>query len=201
MTWAGATAEECERMTKCMVRMDRLYIPEIDGLRLEYLSMKSPKSPDTAPVMPIDDSDSSSDTSSGSSGDDSDFAEEEPGTPYSSSDSSRTIGYTPPQFDHEANNPGSTQDMAIVIDDEEEDSPLCSPGQNMDVIDLTEDNEDIEPMSQPEILIQSEGSRKRKANDCATYQHPLIEFEAKGKLPFNLSFLILGLSNVLLNIR
>ena len=200
MTWAGATAEECERMTKCMVRMNRLYIPEVDGFRLEYLSMKLPKSPDTAPVMPIDDSDSSSDTSSGSSGDDSDFAEEEPGSPYSS-DSSRTIGYTPPQFDHEANNPGSTQDMAIVIDDEEEDSPLCSPGQNMDVIDLTEDTEDIEPMSQLEILIQSEGSRKRKANDCATYQHPLIEFEAKGKLPFNLSFLILGLSNVLLNIR
>ena len=99
-----------------------------------------------------------------------------------------------PQFDFEANSPGSTQDMAIVIDDEEEDSPLCSPGQNMDVIDLTEDNEDMEPTPQPEILIQSEGSRKRKANDCATYQHPLIEFEAKGKLPFNLSFLILGLS-------
>ena len=182
MTWAGATSEECEKMTKCMVRMNRVYIPTVDGFKLEYLSMKLPKSPDTAPVMPIDDSDSSSDTSSGSSGDYSDFVEDEPGSPCSS-DSSRTIEYTPPQFDHEANNPGSTQDMAIVIDDEEEDSPLCSLGQNMDIIDLTEDTEDIEPMSQPEFLIQSEGSRKRKANDCATYQHPLIEFEAKGKLP------------------
>ena len=189
MIWAGATTEECERMTKCMVRMNRLYIPEVNGFRLEYLSMKLPKSPDTAPVMPIDDSDSSSDTSSGSSGDYSDFAEEEPGSPYSSSDSSRIIGYdTPTQFDFEANSPGSTQDMAIVIDDEEEDSPLCSPGQNMDVIDLTEDNEDMEPTPQPEILIQPEESRKRKANDCATYQHPLIEFEAKGKLLLNYPF-------------
>ena len=111
MTWAGATPEECEKMTKCMVRMNRLHIPEVDGFRLEYLSMKLPKSPDTAPVMLIDDSDSSSDTSSGSSGDYSDFAEEEPGSPYSSSDSSRTIGYTPTQFGFEANSPGSTQNM------------------------------------------------------------------------------------------
>ena len=93
--------------------------------------------------------------------------------------------------------------MAIVIDDEEKDSLLCSPGQNMDVIDLTEDT-DMEPTSQPETLVKPESSnfeerRKRKAND--TYHHPLIEFEATGKLPFNLSFLILGLSNVLLNIR
>ena len=184
MTWAGATPEECDRMTKCMSQNEQNIHPKVDGFRLEYLSMKLPKSPDTAhlscqlmtqihhqihlvdlQVITVI------------------LSEEEPGSPYSSSDSSRTIEYTPPQFDIEANNPGSTQDMAIVIDDEEEDSPLCSPGQNMDVIDLTEDTEDMEPTSQPEILIQSEGSRKRKANDCATYQHPLIEFEAKGKLP------------------
>ena len=54
----------------------------------------------------------------------------------------------------EANSPGSTQDMAIVIDDEEEDSPLCSPGQNMDVIDLTEDTE-MDPTPQPETLISA----------------------------------------------
>ena len=190
MTWAGATPEECEKMTKCRVMAKRLNIPEVDGFRLEYLSMKLPKSPDTASILPIDDSDSSSDTSSESSGDYSDFTEEEPGSPNSSSDSSRTIEYTPPQSDFEANSPGSTQDMAIVIDDEEEDSPLCSPGQNMDVIDLTEDT-DMEPTSQPETLFQPESSnfeerRKRKANDIDTYHHPLIEFEATGKLLFNL---------------
>ena len=162
--------------------------------------MKLPKSPVTTPVLPIDASDSASDTSSGSSGDYSDLSEEEPGSPSPSSDYSRTIGYTPPQSDFEANSPGSTQDMAIVIDDEE-DSPLCPPGQNLDVIDLTKDT-DMELSSQPESLIQLESSnfeegRKRKANDIDTYHHPLIEFEATGKLLLNLSFLILGLSYVL----
>ena len=186
MTWAEATPEECEKMTKCRVSMNRLIIPEVEGFKLEYLSMKLPKSPVTTPVLPIDDSDSSSDTSSGSSGDYSDFAEEGPGSPSSSSDSSRTIGYTPSQSDFEANSPGSTQDMAIVIDDEEEDSPLCLPGQNLDVIDLTKDT-DMELSSQPESLIQPESSnfeerRKRKTNDSDTYHHPYIEFEATGKL-------------------
>ena len=134
MTWAGATPEECEKMTKCRVMAKRLNIPGEDGFRLEYLSMKLPKSPVTAPVLPIDDSDSSTDTSSGSSGDYSDFTEGEPGSSNSSSDYSRTIEYTPPQSDLEVNSPGSTQDMVIVIDEEEEDSPLCLPGQNMDVM-------------------------------------------------------------------
>ena len=107
-SWAEGTAEKYEKMTKLRVSMNRLIIPEFEGFRLEYLSMKLPKSPVTTPVMPIEDSDSSSDTSSGSSGDYSDFAEEEPGNPSSSSDSSRTIGYTPPQSDYEANSPGST---------------------------------------------------------------------------------------------
>ena len=157
MTWAEANAKEWEKMFTCMVRMNRIIIPEVDGFKLEYLSKKLPKSPVTTPVPPRDDSDSSSDTSSGSSGDYSDFAEEEPGSPNSSSDSSRTIGYTPPQSDFEANSPGSTQDMAIVIDDEEEDSPLCPPGQNLDVIDLTKDT-DMELSSQPETLFQPESS-------------------------------------------
>ena len=78
--------------------------------------------------------------------------------------------------------------MAIVIDDEEEDSPLCPPGQNLDVIVLTKDT-DMELSSQPESLIQPESSnfeegRKRKANDIDTYHHPLIEFKATGKLLF-----------------
>ena len=125
------------------------------------------------------------------------MTEEEPGSPNSSSDSSRTIGYTAPQSDFEADSPGSTQDMAIVIDDEEEDSPLCPPGQNLDVIDLTKDT-DMEFTSQPETMFQPESSnfeerRKRKANDIDTYHHPLIEFEGTGKLLFNSSFLILGL--------
>ena len=56
----------------------------------------------------------------------------------------------------------------------------------------------MELTSQPETLFQPESSnfeerRKRKANDIDTYHHPLIEFEATGKLLFNLSFLILGL--------
>ena len=150
--------------------------------------MKLPKSPVTTPVMPIEDSDSSSDTSSGSSGDYSDFAEEEPGSPSSSSDSSRTIGYTPPQSDFEANSPGSTQDMAIVIDDEEEDRSFFPPGQKCDVIDLTKDT-DMD-MIQPESS-NLEERRKRKANDIDidTYRHPYIEFEATGKLLLNLSFL------------
>ena len=84
----------------------------------------------------------------------------------------------------EASSPGSTQDMAIVIDDEEEDSPLCPYGQNMDTIDLTEDTE-MDLTSQPEIQpgpSNVEGGRKRKANDLDTYHHPMIEFEATGKL-------------------
>ena len=137
------------------VSMNRLVIPKVEGFRLEYLSMKLPKSPVTTPVLPIDVSDSASDTSSGSSGDYSDLSEEEPGSPSPSSDSSRTIGYTPPQSDFEANSPGSTQDMAIVIDDAEEDSPIWPPGQNLDVIDLTKDT-DMELSSQPESLIQPE---------------------------------------------
>ena len=87
--------------------------------------MKLPKSPVTTPVLPNDELDSSSDTSSGSSGDYSDFVNEGQDSPNSSSDSSKTIGYTSPQSDFEANSPGSTQDMAIVIDDEEDDGPLC----------------------------------------------------------------------------
>ena len=108
MTLAEATSEECEKMTKCRVRMNRLKIPEVEGFRLDYLSMKLPKSPVTTPVLPNDESDSSSGTSSGSSGDYSDFADEGPDSPSASSDSSRTIGYTPPQSDFEANSPGST---------------------------------------------------------------------------------------------
>ena len=177
--------------------MNRLNIPVVDGFRLEYLSMKLPRSPVTTPDESDYDSDISSDTSSGSSGGVSDFPEEEPGSPNSSNDSSMTIGYTPPDSDMEANSPGSTQDMAIVIDDEEEDSPLCSYGQNMDVIDLTEDTE-MDPTPQPETLCQPGSSnfeerRKRKANDIDTYHHPLIEFEATGKLLVTLSFLILEL--------
>ena len=167
--------------------------------------MKLPKSPVTTPVLPIDDSDSSSDTSSGLSGDYSDFADEDPDSPNSSSDSSRTIGYTPPESDFEATSPGSTQDMAIVIDDEEEDNPLYPPSQNLDVIDLTKDT-DNELTPQFETMFQPESSnfeerRKRKANDIDTYHHPLIEFEATGKLLLILSFLILGLSHVLWYIR
>ena len=167
MTWAGATPLECEQMTKCRVMAKKLNIPEVDGFRLQYLSMKLKKDLVTAPILPIYDSDSLSDTSSGSSGDYNDFNGEEPGSPNSSSDSSRTIGYTPAQSGLEANSPGSTQDMAIVIDDEEEDSPLCSPGQNMDVIDLTKDT-DMEQIPQSETLFQPESSnfeerRKRKA--------------------------------------
>ena len=150
------------------------------------------RSPSITPNESDYDSDISSDTSSGSSGGVSDFPEEEPGNPYSSSDSSMTIEYTPPPSDMEANSPGSSQDMAIVIDDEEEDSPLCTPGQNMDVIDLTEDT-DMDPIPQPETPIQPESSNseeRRKANIIDTYHHPLIEFEATGKSPFNLSILI-----------
>ena len=161
--------------------------------------MKVPKSPDTTPVLPMDDSDSSSDTSSGSSGDYSDFAEEEPGSPSPSSDSSRTIGYTPPQSDFEANSPGSTQDMAIVIDDEEEDSPLYPPGQNFDVIDLTTDT-DVD-MIQPRSSNLEERRSKEANVEIDTYHHPYIEFEATGKLLLKLSFLILGLSYVLYYIR
>ena len=151
--------------------------------------------------MPSGDSDSSSDTSSGSSGDYSDFAVEDPDSPNSSSDFSRTIGCTPPQSDFKTNSPGSTEDLAIVIDDEEEDSPLCPPGQNLDVIDLTKDT-DMEQTPQSENLFQSESSnfeerRKSKANDFDTYHYALIEFEATAKLLFNVSFLSLGLSHVL----
>ena len=198
MRWAGATSEECEKMTKCRVRMDRLKIPEVEGFRLEYLSMKLPKSPVATPVLPNDESDSSSDTSSGSSAAFSDFADEGPDSPSASSDSLRSIGYTPPQSDFEANSPGSTQDIAIVIDDEEEDGPLCPPGQNLDVIDLTKDT-DMEPTSQSESA-NFEG-RKRKANDIDTYHHPLIEFEATSKLLSILSFLIPEQSSVFQNIR
>ena len=164
--------------------MDRLNVPKVNGFNLEYLSMKLSRSPDTTPTEYDYYSDISSDTSSGSSGDIRDFAEEEPGSPNSSIDSSMTIRNTPPLSDMEASSPGSTQDMAIVIDDEEEDSPLCLYGQNMDMIDLTEDTE-MDPTPQPEIQPGSsnlEEGRKRKANDLDTYHHPMIEFEATGKL-------------------
>ena len=147
MTWAGANIENCERMTQFRVLVRKLDNSEIDESQLQDFD----RSPSTTPNESDYDSDISSDTSSGSSGGDSDFPEEEPGSPNSSNDSSITIEYTPPNSDMEANSPGSTQDMAIVIDDEEEDSPLCSPGQNMDVIDLTEDT-DMDPIPQPETL-------------------------------------------------
>ena len=193
MSWADATPEECKKMTKCLVRMNRMNIPKVDGFRLEYLSMKLSRSPDATPNESDYDSDISSDTSSGSSGGVSDFPEEEPGSPYFSNDSPMTIGHTPFDSDMEANSPGSTQDMAIVIDDEEEDSPICSYGQNMDVIDLTEDTE-MDPTPQPEPESSNvEEKRKRRANDLDTYHHPLIEFEATGKLLNILSLLILEL--------
>ena len=121
-------------------------------------------------------------------------AEEEPGSPNSSIDSSMTIRNTPPLSDMEASSPGSTQDMAIVIDDEEEDSPFCPYGQNMDMINLTEDTE--MDFTQPEIQpgpSNLEEGRKRKANDFDTYHHPMIEFEATGKLLNILSLFILEL--------
>ena len=195
VSWAEATPVECEKMTKCLVRMDRLNVPKVDGFNLEYLSMKLSRSPDTTPIESDYYSDISSDTSSGSSGDIGDFAEEEPGSPNSSIDSSMTIRNTPPLSDMEASSPGSTQDMAIVIDDEEEDSPLCQYGQNMDVIDLTEDTEmdfTPQPEIQPGPSNVGEG-RKRKANDLDTYHHPMIEFEATGKLLNILSLFILEL--------
>ena len=83
-------------MTKVRVLSKKLDIPEIDGYKLQYLSMKLKKDPVTTCIVPDYDSDSSSDTSNGSSGDYSDFAEEDSNTPSSSSDLSRTIGYTPP---------------------------------------------------------------------------------------------------------
>ena len=183
VSWAEATPVECEKMTKCVVRMDRLNVPKVDGFNLEYLSMKLSRSPDTTPIESDYYSDISSDSSSGSSGDLGDFAEEEPGSPNSSIDSSMTIRNTPPLSDMEASSPGSTQDMAIVIDDEEEDGPFCPYGQNMDMIDLTEDTE--MDCTQPEIQpgpSNLEEGRKRKANDFDTYHHPMIEFEATGKL-------------------
>ena len=194
VSWAEATPQECEKMTKCLVRMNRLNIPKVDGFKLEYLSMKLSRSPAATPNESDYDSDISSDTSSGSSGGVSDFPEEEPGSPNSSNNSSMTIECTPPDFDMEANSPGSTEDMAIVINDEEEDSLLCSPGQHLDMIDLTEDTE-MDPTPQLETLCQPGSSfeerGKRKANDIDTYHHPLIEFEATGKLLVILSFLIL----------
>ena len=192
VSWAGANVEDCERMTQF-----RVLVRKLDNSEIESQLQNFDRSPSTTPNESDYDSDISSDTSSGSSGGVSDFPEEEPGSPNSSNDSSMTIGYTPPLSDMEANSPGSTQDMAIVIDDEEEDSPLCSPGQNMDVIDLTEDTE-MDPTPQPETPFQPGSSnfeerRKRKANDIDTYHHPLIEFEATGKLLVTLSFLILDL--------
>ena len=62
----------------------------------------------------------------------SDFTDEEPSSPNSSSDSSRTIGNTPPQSDFETSSLESTQDMAIVINDDEEDKLLCPPGHRLD---------------------------------------------------------------------
>ena len=200
VSWAEGTPEECEKMTKLMVRMDRLNMPKVDGFNLEYLSMKLSRSPDTTPIESDYYSDISSDTSSGSSGDISDFAEEEPGSPNSSIDSSMTIRNTPPVSDMEASSPGSTQDMAIVIDDEEEDSPLCLCGQNLDMIDLTEDTE-MDPTPQPEIQpgpSYLEEGRKRKANDLDTYHHPMIESEATGKLLSILSLFILELSQCII---
>ena len=144
-------------MTRFRVLTRKLHIPEIDGFKLQYMSMKENRSPDSSPNQSICDSDSSSDTSRGSSGDYSDFADEDPDSPNCSSDSSKTLGYTPPQSDLKANSPGSTQDMAIVIDDGEEDSPLCLPGQNLDVIDLTQ-NTDMEQIPQSETLLQPESS-------------------------------------------
>ena len=194
VSWAEATPVECEKMTKCVVRMDRLNVPKVDGFNLEYLSMKLSRSPDTTPIESDYYSDISSDSSSGSSGDIGDFAEEEPGSPNSSIDSSMTIRNTPPLSDMEASSPGSTQDMAIVIDDEEEDSPFCPYGQNMDMINLTEDTE--MDCTQPEIQpgpSNLEEGRKRKANDFDTYHHPMIEFEATGKLLYILSLFILEL--------
>ena len=196
VSWAEATPVKCEKMTKCLVRIDRLNVPKVDGFNLEYLSMKLSRSPDTTPIESDYYSDISSDTSSGSSGDIGDFAEEEPGSPNSSIDSSMTIRNTPPLSDMEASSPGSTQDMAIVIDDDEaEDSPLYPYGQNMDMIDLTEDTE-MDLTSQPEIQpgpSNLEEGRKRKANDLNTYHHPMIEFEATGKLLKFLSLFILEL--------
>ena len=136
MSWAGANVEDCVRMTKF-----RVLVRKLDNSEIESQPQDFDRSPSTTPNESDYDSDILSDTSSGSSGGVSDFPEEEPGSPNFSNDSSMTIEYTPPHSDIEANSPGSTQDMAIVIDDEEEDSPLCSYGQNMDVIDLTEDTE------------------------------------------------------------
>ena len=147
---------------------------------------------DCASVISGYDSDSSSDTSSGCSGNYSDFTEEEPGSPGSSTDSSRTIGY-PSQFDIQT---GSSKELAIMVIDEEEDSPLRSASQSEEIIGLTMDDDlEEKPNSEPWILDVPPrfecDRRKRIANDFDIYHHPLIEFEATGKLPFHYPFILL----------
>ena len=59
----------------------------------------------------------------------------------------------------------------------------------------------MDPTPQPEIQpgpSYLEEGRKRKANDLDTYHHPMIEFEATGKLLSILSLFILELSQCII---
>ena len=165
----------------------KLHVHRVDGYEIEYLSMRK------AQVYESDESDSdsesstSSDTSSGSSGGDYDLPEDNLGYESDwSEDSDKTIGYDMDSY--QANVPGCSKSMAIIIDEETQDVPIDLQVPEEDLIDLTRGMDLSEkkwnlhiPPNFAANLREVVESRKRKANEEDSFNHPLIEFEAQGK--------------------
>ena len=103
-----------------------------------------------------------------------------------SDDSEKTIGYDVDTY--QSNTPGCSKDCAIIIDEETQDVPVDLQVPEEDLVDLTgymnlsESRWNLHiPSNFAANLRGIVERRKRKANEEDSFNHPLIEFEAKGK--------------------
>ena len=175
----------------------KIQVTRVDGYDLQYLTMRRSQVYHSDTDMSDDDSSYSSDTSSGSSGDYDDLPEDSNGYDSDhSDDSERTIGYD--MDNYQSSTPGCSKECAILIDEETQDVPVNLPVADEDLVDLTGDidlSENIWNLTIPSNFAANlrdiVGRKKRKASEEESFNHPLIEFEAQGKEPFNL-FIRLG---------
>ena len=176
----------------CEFRMDlaKIQVTRVEGYDIQYLSMR--KSQVYVPDTDMSDGESSfsSDSSSGSSGEYDDLPEDNADGYNSdfSDDSERTIGYDLDTY--QSNTPGCSKDCAIIIDEDTQDVPVDLQVPEEDLVDVTGDLNLSEsrwklniPSNFAANLRDIVERRKRKANEEDSFNHPLIEFEAKGKGP------------------
>ena len=168
----------------------KIQVTRVEGYDLQYLTMRKSQVYESDTDMSDSESSFSYDTSSGSSGDNWDLPEDN-GDGYNSDfsdDSERTIGYDLDTY--QSNIPGCSKNCAIIIDEDTQDVPVDLPVPEEDLVNLTGDMDLSEsrwklniPSNFAATLRDIVERRKRKVNEEDSFNHPLIEFEAKVKGP------------------